>query len=272
MLTRIIAGLMVGIVFIGTLLFAPIYIFTAVMIFMTIVASQELLSATKVTRHSGTYLLTAISAAMIPLGYMAGIGDWITRGSLIFLMVLTFSMAIFRYERTTAIRVEEVFACLFAGVVIPSSLAAFILLRQMEYGFYLALLPVIAAFSTDSGAYFVGIFFGKHRGITMVSPKKSAEGYIGGIFFGVVFMLLFGVILQRYVGIQISLPILALYGLIGSVISELGDLSFSLIKRQYGVKDYGALIPGHGGMLDRFDSMTFVAPTMLLLVEILPPF
>ena len=69
-----------------------------------------------------------------------------------------------------------------------------------------------------------------------------------------------------------SLPILALYGLLGSAITELGDLSFSLIKRQYGIKDYGHLLPGHGGMLDRFDSMTFAAPMLLLLVEIIPAF
>ena len=69
-----------------------------------------------------------------------------------------------------------------------------------------------------------------------------------------------------------SLPILALYGLLGSAVTELGDLSFSLIKRQYGIKDYGHLLPGHGGMLDRFDSMTFAAPMLLLLVEIIPAF
>ena len=69
-----------------------------------------------------------------------------------------------------------------------------------------------------------------------------------------------------------SLPVLALYGLLGSAVTELGDLSFSLIKRQYGIKDYGHLLPGHGGMLDRFDSMTFAAPMLLLLVEIIPAF
>ena len=70
----------------------------------------------------------------------------------------------------------------------------------------------------------------------------------------------------------VSLPILALYGLLGSAVTALGDLSFSLIKRQYGIKDYGHLLPGHGGMLDRFDSMTFAAPMLLLLVEIIPAF
>ena len=86
------------------------------------------------------------------------------------------------------------------------------------------------------------------------------------------FLLLYGLALRRFAGLTVSLPILALYGLLGSAITELGDLSFSLIKRQYGIKDYGHLLPGHGGMLDRFDSMTFAAPMLLLLVEIIPAF
>ena len=117
-----------------------------------------------------------------------------------------------------------------------------------------------------------GVFLGRHRGITRVSPNKSLEGYIGGILSGAVFLLLYGLALQRFAGLTVSLPVLALYGLLGSAVTELGDLSFSLIKRQYGIKDYGHLLPGHGGMLDRFDSMTFAAPMLLLLVEIIPAF
>ena len=79
-------------------------------------------------------------------------------------------------------------------------------------------------------------------------------------------------ILQQFAGLTVSLPIMAVYGLIGSTVTEVGDLSFSLIKRQFGIKDYGDLLPGHGGMLDRFDSMTFAAPTLLILVSLIPAF
>ena len=90
--------------------------------------------------------------------------------------------------------------------------------------------------------------------------------------FGCVFMLAYAPVLGRFGGLTVSMPVMALYGLVGSAVTELGDLSFSLIKRQCGVKDYGDLMPGHGGMMDRFDSTVFAAPTILLLIELFPAF
>lgn len=187
-------------------------------------------------------------------------------------MLTLFGIAIRLYDEERAVRVEDVFMCMFGGLVIPMCLSALVQLKCMDHGQYLVLLPVICAFLTDAGAYFAGVFLGKHRGITKVSPNKSLEGYIGGILSGGIFLLLYGVILQQFAGLTVSLPIMAVYGLIGSAVTEVGDLSFSLIKRQFGIKDYGDLLPGHGGMLDRFDSMTFAAPTLLILVSLIPAF
>ena len=156
--------------------------------------------------------------------------------------------------------------------MIPWALSALVELRNMEQGQFLVLLPVICAFLTDGGAYFAGVFLGKHRGVTRVSPNKSVEGYIGGILSGALFLLLYGAALRQFAGIDASLPVMAVYGLVGSAVTELGDLSFSFVKRQFGVKDYGTLLPGHGGMLDRFDSMVFAAPALMLLVKLFPPF
>ena len=156
--------------------------------------------------------------------------------------------------------------------MIPWALSTLVELKGMEQGRFLVLLPVICAFLTDGGAYFAGIFLGRHRGLTRVSPNKPLEGYIGGILSGAIFLLIYGVLLEQFAGLDASLPVLAVYGLVGSAVTELGDLSFSFVKRQFGVKDYGDLLPGHGGMLDRFDSMVFAAPTLMLLVELCPPF
>lgn len=273
MVTRIIVAVVLAPLFFVVLFLLPPIWLAILMSAICAVASFELLRATKVAHHNGMYVYTALAAALIPGGCLYwGYGSWYIRAIALFLMVTLFLLAIKLYGTDRAIGSEQIMICLFGGLIIPLFLSALVELKDMEHGKYLVLLPVICAFLTDAGAYFAGVFLGKHRGITMVSPKKSLEGYIGGILSGAVFLLLYGVILQQFAHLDVSLPIMALYGLLGSAITELGDLSFSLIKRQYGIKDYGNLLPGHGGMLDRFDSMTFAAPLLLLLVELLPAF
>ena len=142
----------------------------------------------------------------------------------------------------------------------------------MEYGKFLVLFAVLLAFVTDAGAYFAGVFLGKHRGVTQVSPNKSVEGYVGGFAAGVVFALIYGLVISEIARASANLGSLVLSGLFGAAATEVGDLAFSFIKRQYGVKDFGHILPGHGGMLDRFDSMLFCAPVALFIVRFLPVF
>lgn len=264
-------------VILAPLFFIDLFLLPPVCLAVTVaaiaaMASYELLRATQVAHHNLMYVYTAIAAAVIPMGYWLGCGEVVTPGAALLLMAALFWVAIRLYGRENEVGFEHVMVCLFGGLVIPIFLSALVQLKGMENGRYLVLLPVICAFLTDAGAYFAGVFLGKHRGITKVSPNKSLEGYIGGILSGAVFMLLYGLLLRQCAHLEVSFPILALYGLLGSAITELGDLSFSLVKRQYSIKDYGHLLPGHGGMLDRFDSMIFAAPMLLLLVKLLPAF
>jgi len=278
MLTRILVGVVfLPIVFV--VLFVLPSIWTMVMVaLITSMAAYELLRATRVAHHNRMYFYTSLSAGLIPVGcYLAQSVLHVTvMVPVLFcgllLMCAMFVEAILRFDSEDAIPLEHLMVCLFAGAVIPAFLSCLLQLRMQDNGKYLVLLPIISAFLTDSGAYFVGMFFGKHRGITKVSPNKSLEGYIGGIVAGAVFMLLYGVVLQKFAGLSVALPLMAVYGLFGSAVTELGDLSFSLIKRQYGVKDYGNLLPGHGGMLDRFDSMIFAAPALWVMFELFPAF
>lgn len=272
MATRIIVGLALGPAFLAALFLLPPMGLAVVAAFIAGTASFELLRATRVAHGSGMYIFTAIAAAAIPLGHGLGYGSWTTRAVAILLMAALFLPALRLYGTGEEIKFEHILVCLFGGVGIPLFLSALVQLKGFDNGQFFVLLPVICAFTTDIGAYFFGVFLGKHRGITQVSPNKSLEGYIGGIVTGCLCMLLYGWLVQQFGGISVKLPIMALYGLLGSAVTELGDLSFSLIKRQYGVKDYGTLLPGHGGMLDRFDSTTFAAPMLLLLVEVLPAF
>ncbi len=241
-------------------------------------AAFELLRATKVAHDNHCYFSTSLCGALIPFGIYFSQSVWqisaevpITLCALVLLCML-FIQGIRRFGSAEAIPAEHLMCCLFGGVLIPTFLSCLLRLRIMENGHLMVLLPILCAFLTDTGAYFVGIFLGKHRGITQVSPNKSLEGYIGGILFGGIFMLIYGLVLDRVFGLHVSLPIMAVYGLVGSAVTELGDLSFSFIKRQFGVKDYGDLLPGHGGMLDRFDSMIFAAPALWIMVALIPAF
>ena len=258
--------------FLAALFLLPPIGLAVVAAFIAGTASFELLRVAKVAHHNGMYIVTAAAAVLIPLGHGVGFGSWTARAVAILLMAALFLPALRRYGTQGEIRFEHILVCLFGGVGIPLFLSALVQLKGFENGQFFVLLPVVCAFTTDIGAYFTGVFLGKHRGITQVSPNKSLEGYIGGVFTGCLCMLLYGWLVERLGGVQVKLPVMALYGLLGSLITEIGDLSFSLIKRQYGVKDYGTLLPGHGGMLDRFDSTIFAAPMLLLLAEILPAF
>lgn len=133
------------------------------------------------------------------------------------------------------------------------------LIDGMENGKILIWYTIIAAWGTDIFAYFVGRLFGKHK-ITKVSPKKSLEGCIGGTIGAILIMLLYTYIANTYFEVDYSYLFIAGIGLILSLIGQIGDLAASSIKRYVDIKDFSNLIPGHGGMLDRIDSLIFLAP------------
>ena len=116
----------------------------------------------------------------------------------------------------------------------------------------------------------MGTLFGKHKLCPIISPKKTVEGLIGGLVLAVVGMVVYGLILQFGFKFKVNYFYVVIYGLLGALGGVFGDLSFSVIKRQTGIKDYGHLIPGHGGILDRFDSVIVVAPLVEALLLLMP--
>ncbi|RDY23900.1 phosphatidate cytidylyltransferase [Romboutsia maritimum] len=147
-------------------------------------------------------------------------------------------------------------AITFFGVFYVAIFFDFIILtaNNFELGKIYVWLIFVISFMTDTFAYFSGYLFGKHKLIPKISPKKTVEGSIGGIIGSTCGCILFGYIFN------LDLIYMALIGSLGSVIAQFGDLFASSIKRYVGIKDYGKLIPGHGGILDRFDSVILVAP------------
>jgi len=142
--------------------------------------------------------------------------------------------------------------------------------RQLEFGKILIWVLFIPAWATDTFAYFCGRAFGKHKLCPSVSPKKTVEGAIGGVVGCIVCVMLYVYIISKSCGMQSNLANAAILALAASVFSQFGDLAASCIKREYGVKDYGNLIPGHGGILDRFDSTILIAPLIYYMLSALP--
>lgn len=181
--------------------------------------------------------------------------------------VLLFTTAIFSRFSVT---MEKIGGSFFFVMIIPYFLSSFIRLKGLPLGDYVVLLPLVSAFTSDATALFAGMAFGRHKLAPELSPKKTVEGAVGGLAGAIVCTVLYGLVMQYSFHLNVSYPLLAVYGGLGSVISQLGDLSFSYIKRQYGIKDFGNIFPGHGGVLDRFDSVIFCAPLTELLIRLLP--
>jgi len=138
--------------------------------------------------------------------------------------------------------------------------------RQLEAGNLYIFLIFIGAFATDTCAYFVGVLFGKHKLCPKISPKKTIEGAIGGEIGTVILMLAFGYVAGNVANVNVNYLSLGILGVLSGLFSQLGDLTASIIKRQYGVKDYGNLLPGHGGIMDRIDSIVLMAPLVYYFV------
>ena len=269
----LVAVIFVPILFV-IIMFLHSVVWTAVVAAIVVVAAHELFRSTGEGQVSLPMKAVAmLSAAAIPFGCWLGQGGLVITVCLFAVIVISFLCAICAYGKDKHdIRLYHILLTAFGGVVIPAALSSLVVLKCMEQGRYLLLFAVALTFVTDGGAYFAGVFLGKHRGITQVSPNKSLEGYIGGFVSGIIFAVIYGLVVSGITGMAVSYLSMVLCGFCGAIITELGDLSFSLIKRQYGIKDYGNLLPGHGGMLDRFDSMLFCGPVVLFIVTLLPVF
>lgn len=166
------------------------------------------------------------------------------------------------------IRYEQIFFALAAMVLVPHAMTSMILIKSFddEHGVFLLTMGLCGAWIADSGAYFSGVALGKHKLCPEISPKKTIEGLIGGILTtGIVYTVVFAIA----GGFSVSKAIFAfVLGAVCAVIGTVGDLSASMIKRQIGFKDYGKIMPGHGGLMDRFDSVLFVLPTFYVFLII----
>lgn len=245
----------------------------AVIIFL---ALYEMFHVTGVWENKVLSAVCLLFGCALPFLNVEQTRSWLVCGEAVFALAL-FGILLVYHESLHYAKVATAFA---ATSVIAYTTSVLIWLRQMSetalIGIYYTLLAFGLAWLTDTGAYLFGITMGKHKLAPKISPKKTVEGAVGGVVFCVATVLLLSLVYQWICssvwGVSLSVDYWRLLLLVpvGALISMLGDLSASLIKRQCGVKDYGSLMPGHGGIMDRFDSVFFVLPFLVLFIRLFP--
>ena len=264
---RVLAAVALIPVLLAVILVAPPVLTAILCGVLCAISTVELLTGTGLVKQVRLVVYSALASFFVSIWcYMEMDQVWGLIGILLYFSVM-FAEVLLSHGK---LRIERIAVSVFAGLVIPYMLSALVRIMIMDEGRKLILIPFILAFLADSGAYFVGCAWGKHKLAPTISPKKSVEGVVGGVAAAILGMLIYCLILSLGFGNQVNYAYAITYGVIGSLASVFGDLCFSAIKRQTGIKDYGKLIPGHGGALDRFDSMIIVAPLVELLLFLLP--
>ena len=257
----------VGVPVILVVLFVLPEAFTPALIaVLSVIGTYEALHAIGMN-HPRIALYTALVALAIPFWvYFGEPRQW---GLLVLLvyLVLVFAEA---FASRLRVKIDRVGAGFFFAFIISYCLSSVVRVGNLELRDSYVFLPILLPFVVDAGAMFVGMFLGKHPFAPVLSPKKTVEGSVGGFAGAIVCSLIYGAVMQYGFDLRVNYLLLALYGALGSVVSQVGDLSFSYIKRQYGIKDFGNIFPGHGGVLDRFDSVIFCAPFVEILIHFLP--
>lgn len=249
------------------LLVLPEIAATVVFGLLLAVGAYEFLYRTELVRRPRMVAYSAIAAFMLSIwSYYGGLTSFLMLGLIVFFMLL-FSEVMMDHVK---VPVESIGLCTLGGFVIPLLLSSLIRILMGTNGRYVVLVPFTIAFLSDAGGYFIGLRFGRHKLAPVISPKKTLEGVLGGLGFSLVGMIVYCLVLQLALKFRVNYGAAILYALAGSGCGVMGDLCFSVVKRQTGIKDYGNLLPGHGGFLDRFDSLVLVAPFVEAMLLILP--
>ncbi len=261
MLKRIITSLVAVCVLVPVLFLSATSVLPISLAVVTVIALYEMLKC--IGQHKKLALVLPLYAMAIAvplmLRFMESKADVATVCFIVaaLYLVLVFVFVVWSHGKFLFADAMAMYA---VSVYIITAMNSILFVRDFgEGGKYIYLLIFIGAWITDIFAYFTGVFIGKHKLIEDVSPKKTIEGSIGGIFFCSLFFVVFGIIVDIFFDRSANIVFLALSGIVVSVISQVGDLIMSVIKRHYGIKDYGKIFPGHGGMLDRFDSVLAVS-------------
>lgn len=274
------AAVLICIVLIPALFLSGTILFPILAAFFCVVGVYEMLKCLGTFRKWAVSIPALLLAAALPLCSMfcstiapnLTIAEATVQNRVMYLLLVTAVLILYMFYLFAAavlgrrdLSFADVASSFVAVFYLVLAFTAMPIIRLGENGQYYYLLCFIGPWITDSFAYFVGYFFGRHKLIPEISPKKTVEGAVGGVVFCILAFVLFGFFAGRATGLSPNYLVLALVGAVASVLSQLGDLFASLVKREHDIKDYGTIFPGHGGVMDRFDSVVGTAPFLLII-------
>ena len=248
----------------------------AAMTLVCVLAVGEVLLATKYFSNKGIAAVCMIFVAIMPSFLCFDVlYPYVPVLAFVFLLVM-FSIMLSDHE---TVKFQEVALMSFVSFLVPLSISTMVFLQEkFDFGVYYMVLVLLIAWISDAGAYFIGSAFGKHKMAPKISPKKSWEGFFGGLVTAIISVIVVGFgypwideLINGTASFTVNVPFLILLAIIGTILGVIGDFSASLLKRQCMVKDFGSILPGHGGIMDRFDSVLFVAPFFYLVFSFIEP-
>ena len=254
--TRLISGIVLVIIALATIISGSWILFFTLLA-VSLIGMRELYKVMKVSDEHVTVLelVGYLGAVLYYIAMKADFGNYGTM-AIIISMILILFVYVFGYPKYHA---EQVMAAFFGVVYVAVMLSFIYLTRSLPDGKFLVWLIFLCSWGCDTCAYCVGMLIGKHKMAPVLSPKKSIEGAVGGVAGAALLGVIYAAATQG------KMAEYALICAVGALISMVGDLTASAIKRNFDIKDYGKLIPGHGGILDRFDSVIFTAPIIFYL-------
>ena len=265
--TRLISAIILIVAVLAALFFVPVW---GVAILVSGVTYAVMYELTKVFGLKEKKAITAVNFIFATIfmvaGYIISL-KYIPFFAVLYIIILM-GVAVICNEKVSF---RDVTMSLFMTAYSVALLMHITFIRNCPNGIALLFLALLGTYITDTGAYFAGSFLGKHKLIEKVSPNKTIEGAVGGVLASVVSFLIYGVVMNG-AGYDVNLLNLLILSVLCAVVAQFGDLSASLMKRSFEVKDFGKLIPGHGGVLDRVDSLMFVAPVVYHFITFLPVF
>lgn len=258
--TRLISGIVLVIIALATIISGSWILFFTLLA-VSLIGMRELYNVMKVSDEHVTVLelVGYLGAVLYYIAMKADFGNYGTM-AIIISMILILFVYVFGYPKYHA---EQVMAAFFGVVYVAVMLSFIYLTRSLPDGKFLVWLIFLCSWGCDTCAYCVGMLIGKHKMAPVLSPKKSIEGAVGGVAGAALLGVIYAAATQG------KMAEYALICAVGALISMVGDLAASAIKRNQNIKDYGKLIPGHGGILDRFDSVIITAPVIYYLAKMI---